>query len=1146
MYSKIKAISTLSLIFLLLTLPVFVQELYASGDSNTLTTKVCGYVNPDFTFNENVSSQVKSGFKVEIDELKISSVTDANGYFEIIGVPRSSTGYSLNITRSGYLKRNLKNIITPIDLCVQGKLQISTSKSPVLMYAGDMARNGIQDNVVNLNDIMVLARSFNTTADNSRYNSDADINKDSAINMLDIILVADHFNTTSENYPDNVKPLTGILYIDTPDSHSVNIAFSRGLNSFYKSDFSIEGLMIYEAYPLSLLTQNSENAYKNVIHLNTTQQTPGKICKLLFDEVEYEFTCFQGQDAALSTIKLDGLAAQYIKNDHSQVKLTWNPLTQMQKNAICATGYKVLCCSTDDVNYANTITIPITDMKYNSIMISGLNINKEYKFAVCISSETSQSPLSQYITVSESAPLPISMPIEVSALNNNEVAVVFDNEVSNYSSDDFNIHTGLKINSIKPMDGNKNVLVLSTSNQVSGYPYTIIYKNKASFVFTGTDFKSSGVKAEALSSRLVLVTLGTAIPSESFKGNEFTVKDQKGNLLNVISVKPDESDVLNRTLLLTLASDMNKEVIYTLIHKTNTANFKLDTDVEKPVVTSTQAINEREIEIKFSKPVNYIGANFEIAEKFGDRRPLQVTGVKYRERNVVILTVDGMRNATLYSASISNVTDSAGNVIDPYSTTFGGISNSEYTTAFDHPDALKIISVQAFGPDKIIAGFNSSLDPDSIVLSNFKVTTVYGTQSPLTLSSVRLAKKGDIYIDGTEFTSDETAGKFIILSVDSYTPDTLYKLDVQNIYSTEGASISLTGNISTFVGSINLPNQKISRITGIEYAGAPYTEIIVSFDQNAGPSAIDVSHYTISDGVGHPSKAEVYPDEPRKVKLTIPVLTPGKTYTLTVKNLENSTGIPMDPQGVESIFTALGSQELPQMVAVISTDRQTLRIYFDRDVRDSKVDGPIWNSRTNTLSDKAVSYMWDDSTTFDLEDFDEYVYQDPNYQYALIVRINAPITYNGIPKLIGDPLKFSADSTELRFAVNNNKPDEILVENVVSLNSMSVRVYFNMPVYGTLDTFADINTISHFGTSGAITLSNPTAIDNTYKVYDFKLSSALGAGRYYLNINPALAAPNDIIKDKPTAGIGYVGMKDEDTSTPGFQQERLFAGIPTP
>lgn len=126
MHSKIKAALTLSFIFLLLNIPAFVLELYASGDPTTSTIKVCGYVKPDFTFNENVSSLVKSGFKVEIDELKISAVTDANGYFEICDVPRCNTGYSLNVTRPSYLKRNLKNIIAPVDSYIQGKLQIST------------------------------------------------------------------------------------------------------------------------------------------------------------------------------------------------------------------------------------------------------------------------------------------------------------------------------------------------------------------------------------------------------------------------------------------------------------------------------------------------------------------------------------------------------------------------------------------------------------------------------------------------------------------------------------------------------------------------------------------------------------------------------------------------------------------------------------------------------------------------------------------------------------------------------------------------------------------------------------------------------------------------------------------------------------
>lgn len=1013
------------------------------------------------------------------------------------------------------------------------------------MYAGDMARNGVQDNAVNLCDIMVLAKSFNTRAGNARYSSDADINKDSEVNMSDVFLVADYFNTTPDIYPDDVTPLPGILYINTIGMFSIDVAFSRSLQIFDKNDFSIDSLTIQDANSVTDYYYGLGKSCKNVIHIITCQPIPERTCKLIFDGQEYEFTFSQGMDTALGAIKLDGLTAQYIKDDHSQVMLSWEPLTLMQRNSIFATGYEILCCSTDDIDCTNPVTIPITDVGCTSLLINGLNINKEYKFAICASNRTAKSPPSKYVTASNSAPLPISKPIEVNTINNNEIAIVFDNEVSNYGIDDFYIYADLKVNNVKPMNGNKNILILSTSNQVPGYTYTIFYKNKVCFTFTGSGLKPSDFKADTLNKKTVYVTLGTELSADSFKGNEFTMRDLKGNLLNIISTKPDELDVLRKTVLLTLASDMNEGITYTLMYGTNSVNFTLDTiDIEKPYLKHALEISETEVELEFSEPIDYLSAKFEFVGNYGSKKAPQVTGIRYGGRSAVLLTVSKMSISLIYELSISNVTDLAGNMINPTSTMFPSMSDNNPTATFDHPDALKIVGVQSCSPDKIVAQFTSSLDPDTAILSNFKISEVDGAKTPLTISSVRLAKKGDTSADGIEFTSDEIAGMFAILSVDSCSTGVLYRLETRNIYSSQGKSISLSGNISTFVGNGSAKKSKISKITYIEYADNSDTEIIVSFDQNLGSNATDVSHYTINNDVGHPSKAEAIPDERNKVKLTIPKLEPGKIYRLTVENLENSDGVLMDSPGIFSKLVGNGSQVLPQMVNATSIDNQTLNIRFNMDVRNSAIDGSIWNSRTNKLVKKALSYVTDFGMTCDLESYDAYVCQDPNDQCALIVRVNSSIAYKlVILKLIGDPLKFAAGSNEQQFFATTNDPAEILVKNVVALNSTTVRVYFNMPVYGSLDKFADINIFSHYGESRAITLSNPTAVDDTYKVYDFKLSHSLEHMTYQLNLNPAVDEPNTIIKDTPAAFTSYVGMKDEDDSTPGCQQSRQFAGI---
>ncbi len=51
------------------------------------------------------------------------------------------------------------------------------------------------DGVVNMSDIMIVARAFNSTKGDSRYVSEYDLNSDGAINMVDIMRIAAKFNT---------------------------------------------------------------------------------------------------------------------------------------------------------------------------------------------------------------------------------------------------------------------------------------------------------------------------------------------------------------------------------------------------------------------------------------------------------------------------------------------------------------------------------------------------------------------------------------------------------------------------------------------------------------------------------------------------------------------------------------------------------------------------------------------------------------------------------------------------------------------------------------------------------------------------------------------------------------------------------------
>ncbi|MDP4182995.1 MAG: dockerin type I domain-containing protein, partial [Bacillota bacterium] len=102
--------------------------------------------------------------------------------------------YTLKISKPNYLYREIKNVV------VENDLQISKLEEPIDMWAGDISKDGVQDNVINIKDIIEMAKVFNSAIGYVDYKSEYDFNNDGAINMLDIIIVAKHFNCCSSDY----------------------------------------------------------------------------------------------------------------------------------------------------------------------------------------------------------------------------------------------------------------------------------------------------------------------------------------------------------------------------------------------------------------------------------------------------------------------------------------------------------------------------------------------------------------------------------------------------------------------------------------------------------------------------------------------------------------------------------------------------------------------------------------------------------------------------------------------------------------------------------------------------------------------------------------------------------------------------------
>jgi len=153
-----------------------------------LSFTISGYVKPEFyNINTNIS---RAGFIVSLKGTNLFAVTDENGYFQIADVPVSDESHSIEISKDGYLSRTVSNITANNDIIITRLIEV---------WAGDISSP--RDEIINISDVLVLAKDFNTCIGDLDFIESADINGDSVINILDAYLIAKHFNQTSTDYP---------------------------------------------------------------------------------------------------------------------------------------------------------------------------------------------------------------------------------------------------------------------------------------------------------------------------------------------------------------------------------------------------------------------------------------------------------------------------------------------------------------------------------------------------------------------------------------------------------------------------------------------------------------------------------------------------------------------------------------------------------------------------------------------------------------------------------------------------------------------------------------------------------------------------------------------------------------------------------
>ena len=166
--------------------------------------KILGFIGTDFYSPNNA---IKWGFKVKTSDGSSLCTTDINGYFELKNIKKSQSSLTIEISKDSYLTRQIKLN------SLESSIQLGSKDDPLVLWTGDIMKNGVQDGSINMLDIINMAKSFNLNIGYDGYDEKCDLNMDNVVNMSDIVIISKHFNLSTKDYPDTK---VGIIATSTP------------------------------------------------------------------------------------------------------------------------------------------------------------------------------------------------------------------------------------------------------------------------------------------------------------------------------------------------------------------------------------------------------------------------------------------------------------------------------------------------------------------------------------------------------------------------------------------------------------------------------------------------------------------------------------------------------------------------------------------------------------------------------------------------------------------------------------------------------------------------------------------------------------------------------------------------------------------
>ena len=455
-------------------------------------------------------------------------------------------------------------------------------------------------------------------------------------------------------------------------------------------------------------------------------------------------------------------------------------------------------------------------------------------------------------------------------------------------------------------------------------------------------------------------------------------------------------------------------------------------DTTKPVVSSAVVTGNTEYTVVFNEKVDPATAtniaNYTIDNKLvvlkAEIDSADKTG------KTVILTTSEQTVGSIYNITIQNVTDVAGNVMDKYTSLFGGMAK----------DTIKPSA------------------PTIVVTDNNKVSVTFAEKMNKTLAE----NIGNYSIDNSLVVLKaelNDAGTVVTLTTSAQTVGTIYTVTVQNL-------ADIAGNVMDKATALFGGMAKDTVAPTVTSVTSAANTVTVTYSEKVDKdTATNVLNYVFDGSLGYATSAALN-DAGTVVTLTTAAQTPGKVYNVTINGVQdaNSNTIAKDTKkSFVGVGTTAASTFTLQAVSIV--DENTFDLVFDRDLSTAEVTALVLGDFKKNGQDITVGA-------------DRVKMQQSNKRVVRVQFKNDKFTPGNVyeVKVTGGSIVTANKANIKTFAGTNVQNPAPYATTAVALNKTAVKVTFSEAVKGlTAGEF----TITKMGTSTTVAVSDVTNASGT-------------------------------------------------------------------